>query len=217
MYRRAKAVKRKAVHYRLIEPASEAGVAMYALLEDLVEHHHNPELLDARIALAWATAWRPDVDGRVVLGKLQKATDLARELAPYDLVVLLRQAFWTDPRVTDPQRRALLDHELCHATWRCDDQGAPLLDERGRYVYRTRKHDIEEFRCIVDRHGAWTADLERFARTLQEAAVAAYTGCGTCVQGWVSIEGKVGRCACWTAYQERRRAWTDEAQDGVLG
>src|SRR5437762_245964 len=85
--------KRKAIAYELIVQGSETGTPMYALCRQLVAQHHA-ELRDARIALAWATAWKPDVDGRLTLGKCKKASDLDRELMAYDFVILLNRHFW---------------------------------------------------------------------------------------------------------------------------
>lgn len=141
---------------------------MYPMLNKLVEQHHE-ELTNARIALAWNTAWKADVDGRLKLGKCKKASDLDRELAAFDFVVMLQMEWWQNASVTDDQRRALLDHELCHATVRLDREGEPMRDERGRVVYRTRKHDIEEFSEIVERHGLYKRDLERFASAMRRS------------------------------------------------
>jgi hypothetical protein len=162
--------KLKAVSYRFIKPDSDAGERMYALLRDLILRHHE-DLKDARIALAWNTSWQPDVDGRCVLGKLQKVSDLDRELldGAFDFVIILRQEFWQDPRVTEVQRRALLDHELCHAAVKVDTDLEPVIDECNRVVYRTRKHDLEEFACIAERYGLWKRDLEIFDQAVTRA------------------------------------------------
>lgn len=157
--------KFKAVNYRLIDRASDRGKELYALLTDLVDAHHR-ELSGARIALAWNLSWKPDVDGRVTLGKCKKASDLDRELAAFDFVILLRQEFVDNPLVSDLQRRALMDHELCHAAVAYDGM-EPKVDERGRTVYRVRKHDIEEFAAIVERYGCYKRDLEAFAAALR--------------------------------------------------
>lgn len=116
MRQRQKKVKGpKRVSYELIDKNNETvGRPIYRLLRELVQDHH-PHLVNARIALAWCTSWKPDVDGRVVLGKCKKASDLDRELAAYDFIILLKKSFWQDLAVTAEQRRALLDHELCHA------------------------------------------------------------------------------------------------------
>lgn len=166
-----KTSKLKKVAYRFIPPDSEHGQPMYALLRELVGAYHT-ELRNARIALAWNVAWQPDVDGRMKLGMCRKAGDLDREIGgsePFDFVIILRRAFWQDEHVTDRQRRALLDHELCHATIKLDDHGEPAVDERGRLVYRTRKHDLEEFVEIGERYGCWKKDITEFARAVERA------------------------------------------------
>lgn len=159
------------VPYHFLRPDSDVGQPMYALLQQLVDAHHE-EIRDARIALAWQTSWTPDVDGHVTLGQCKKVTELEREVADllaYDFVILLRQEFWLDLMTTDLQRRALLDHELEHASVKLDDAGDPVLNERGRVVYRIRKHDLEEFSAIADRYGCWKKDLEHFATVLDRA------------------------------------------------
>lgn len=152
--------------YTLIEPETASSKPMYKLLETLVEKHHDG-LEDARIALAWNTSWKADADGRVKLGKCKIAGALDRALAPWDLIVILNQEFWTSPEVDDKQRSALLDHELCHAERALDAKGEPRVDAGGRALYRIRRHDIEEFGCIVERYGLWKQDLERFAAAIR--------------------------------------------------
>lgn len=160
--------KPKKVSYELLSRRSLIGEPIYRVLDEEVEAHHG-DLKEATIGLAWNTSWKPDVDGRVTLGKCKKASDLDRELAAYDFVILLRRDFWDSPSVTDAQRLALLDHELMHAAVKYDKHGDPVYDERGRIVYRIRKHDIEEFADIVERHGCYKRDLERFFAALQRS------------------------------------------------
>jgi len=87
----------------------------------------------------------------------------------FDFVILLNEEFWKSELTENRHREALLDHELCHATLKEDSYGEPVRDARGRLVYRTRKHDIEEFACIPERHGLWKHDLERFAQAIRRA------------------------------------------------
>jgi hypothetical protein len=169
--RRLGTKKAKRVAYRFIDPASDDGRGLYHLLRELIDQYH-PHLSDAKIALAWNISWGPDVDGRVTLGKCKKVGDLEREIADlqaYDFVIILQHAFWLDLRVTDLQRRALLDHELCHAAVKLDANGHPEVDERGRTVYRVRKHDLEEFACIGERYGCWKGDVVQFYQALEQA------------------------------------------------
>lgn len=211
--KRKKGAKR--VTYRLIEPTTEVGKPMYRLLRELVGKFHT-EVKEARIALAWNLGWKPDVDGRVILGKCKKASDLDRELAAYDFVIILRQSFWLDLSVTDAQRAALLDHELTHAAPRCDERtGEPIVDERSRVCYRIRKHDIEEFTEIVARHGLYTRDLELHgAVILERIKTEAYRGCDVCkaTPGFVPVGGDDGkqstytRCECWHRWREVRQS-----------
>ncbi len=201
--------KPKRTSYELIDPTSIPGRPIYTLLTEIVTSHHD-ELGAARIALAWCTSWVPDADGHVTIGKCVRATDLHRELAEFDFIILLRRSFWHDDRVTDAQRRALLDHELCHAGVRLDAHGDPAKDDRGRIVYRTRKHDIEEFTDIVKRHGCYKTDLEAFAKALQAKGVPEFTPCELCrdMPGWVYVEvggiKRATRCECFVRWQGQK-------------
>jgi hypothetical protein len=207
-----KQAKPKRVSFELIQRDSVIGHPMYCLLDELVDAYHR-ELQRARIALAWCTSWNADVDGRVTLGKCKRAGDLDRELASFDFVILLRQAFWTNEQVTAQQRRALLDHELCHAAVKLEPKsGEPVVDERDRLVYRTRRHDIEEFTEIVERYGCWTHEIEAFYAALRRAGQEPFTHCPECqpTPGWVPILDSQGvwrqsRCPCWLKWQELRK------------
>lgn len=83
-------------------------------------------------------------------------------------MILLNDTAWDG--LTTSQREALIDHELCHAAIVLDDDGQPKKDDRGRLVCRIKKHDMEEFRAVVERHGLWTADLEQIAQAAMNDA-----------------------------------------------
>jgi len=203
------------VAYQLIDRESATGKPMYQMLRRLVDAHHE-DLHDARIALAWCTSWRPDVDGRCVLGKCRRASELDRELAQFDFVILLRRTFWIDERVSELQRHALLDHELHHAAVKVNDRtGEPEYNERGRKIFRTRKHDLEEFTAIVERYGTWTRDVELFYAALRRGDAAGFTPCDECKDspGYVisdSLLPTVQRCACWLAWRDRQKDHDEE-------
>lgn len=139
----------------------------YKLMEEIVEAHH-PHLRDAKIAIAWRHGKKADSDGRIWLGQAKKGSDLDRALHGFDFVLLLNHEAW-NANLSEAQMRALLDHELCHCAVVVDTNGEPKVDEKGRTVYRLRKHDIEEFRDVVARHGLWKEDIREFV----EAAIKA--------------------------------------------
>jgi hypothetical protein len=154
--------KARAVKYELIP--HELGP--WRMLEKMLPNH--PHLTECRIALLWRIDLKPDVDGKLVLGKSQKISDCDKELAEFDWKILLNQEAYL--AFSDEQRAALVDHELSHIQVKRDaETGDPARDERGRVIYRNRKHDIEEFASIVERHGLYKCDLEAFAETVKKA------------------------------------------------
>lgn len=162
----AKQEGRKKLNYKLLARADFKET--YALLDKLIGAHH-PELAEAKIDLAWRFGFKEDKDGRLVLGRCKKCSDLDREAHDLDFIIILNHEFWNNAQTSDAQRAALLDHELCHAAVSLDEQGEEKQDEHGRYVYRVRKHDVEEFREIVERHGIWKQDLQQFAESIRQA------------------------------------------------
>lgn len=159
------AKKKKQSTYEIVR--EDDRPELYSLMRELVAEHHD-ELRDARIAIAWRHGWKPDADGRMTLGQLKKASDLDRQLHSFDLIVLLNFEVWESVNFTPAQQRALFDHELCHGALQLDAEDEPKTTPDGRLQYRIRKHDMEEFRQIVDRHGMWKGDIAAFV----EAAMA---------------------------------------------
>lgn len=157
--------KRKKVNVELI---TDERSEPYQILSEMLRHHG--EIRHARLALAWNIRLKPDTDGKLILGKCIKTTDLQKEFAEYDFVIALNREAWSGFSVE--QKRALMDHELCHAAPAEDEEGDQKWDERERRVWRIRKHDIEEFSEVVQRHGCYKRDLERFAEALAKKAKA---------------------------------------------
>jgi hypothetical protein len=160
----------KKVNFLLIPEQDALGKApeAYKLLQEVRDLHHG-ETRQARIALAWRLRTKPDKDGRIVLGKCIKVSDLHREFADYDFIITLNKEFWEEPTVTKEQRLALLDHEMMHAAPSYNGEtGEHEVDERGRYLFRTRGHDFEDFNDIIQRHGIWKRDLQRLADLLAQ-------------------------------------------------
>ena len=164
--------KPRAVNFDLIaEKIDGKRSEPYRVLDEMIKHH--PDIEHARIALAWRKRLRPDVDGHLKLGMCVKISEREKAVHPdtrYDFVILLNREVWQDIGFTIAKKRALMDHELCHAAPVLNKKTLePVYDDNGRAVYRSRKHDIEEFREIVERHGCYKADLEKFAEALLKA------------------------------------------------
>lgn len=159
-----KPAKPKAVNFVLI-PNDDRKTSPYRILEEVREKWHN-ETREAKIALAWRKRLKRDKDGHLMLGKCIKVGDLQKEFAAFDFIILLNQEVWHDPDFTREKKLALVDHEMCHAEVMLNKDFEKVRDERDRIVYRIRKHDIEEFRAVVGRHGCYKKDLEEFAKVL---------------------------------------------------
>lgn len=161
-------MKCKPVNYERFDRDSRDS-DVYELMDDLIAKYH-PDLAEANIILCWRTGLKEDKDGRLVLGQAKKASDAAKELAEHDFIIYLNHDFYRDASTTDEHRRYLLDHELSHcAPDKVEDANGnecQRTDERGRKLWRIRKHDIEEFTGVVNRHDVWMPNVQELARVI---------------------------------------------------
>ena len=155
--------KRKKVTVRIIKEKHAGEITEpHRLLTEIRKQFHA-HLEAAKIGLAWRMGWKSDTDGHMTMGQCRKSSDLDREMyAGFDFVILLNEEAW--PTLNDSHKRALIDHELCHAAITMDADGNPKYNDRDRLCCRVKKHDIDEFKCIVERHGLYTQDLEDIAK-----------------------------------------------------
>lgn len=160
-----KGPKAKKVAFELIDPNQKPQHETYRLMAQLRRDYH-PDTIEAKIAIAWRKGFKADVDGHLVLGKCVRTSDLQKEFSEWDFIILLNQEVWNSTEFTKEKKLALLDHELCHAAPALDKELEPKVDDRGRKVFRTRGHDVQEFQCIIERHGTYKKDLERFAEAI---------------------------------------------------
>jgi len=70
-----------------------------------------------------------------------------------DFIICLNWQIWIT--LTNSQKDALVDHELEHCKY--DKNDRPIMID----------HDIEEFTCVVDRHGLWTTGLQRMEQSMK--------------------------------------------------
>ena len=121
------------------------------LAKDIIEKHHE-ELLEARIgfifretSLRVSGKWRAAAISRIPAKEKSAGLEL-------DYLVWLSLEEWD--QMSTKQRRALVDHELCHA-----------VVKQGKWSLRG--HDIEEFTAIIDRYGLYSGALEQVATAVQ--------------------------------------------------
>lgn len=134
----------------------KAPESVLHLAEELIREFHE-HLQGANIGFVFrATA---DKSGdKLVLGKAAKVSARDKLYSNLDFIIWLAQDWWMG-LLTNHQRRALLDHELCHC----------IFDEETE-TYKLRGHDIEEFQEIIERYGLWDESLRHAGRALAVAA-----------------------------------------------
>lgn len=139
---------------------------------------HHPHLIDERVD--WAFNEEAEkVKGRVALATARKVTGLA---AYYGAEELPKDEFVQPPdyflisvwkkgwdKLSHLQRKALIDHELCHCRIVHTDNGEQL---------KIVGHDVEEFHQVVERYGSWMPAVEAFVKAAQSGQQNLF-GCGT--------------------------------------
>jgi hypothetical protein len=132
----------------------EASEDVVRVGREMITQYH-PDLEEANIGFLFRDTAQKSGD-RVVWGKASKVPDRLKPLLDYDFIIWIAEDLW-EGELTEQQREALVDHELCHCGF--NDNGKPVM----------RRHDIEEFKCVVERHGIWTDELAAFAEVIEEA------------------------------------------------
>lgn len=138
------------------------------IAEDLIQKYHQ-HLIDYSIKIEYVFVDKtPKSNGREVWGKCKKVTSLNAYLASPDpnkegsgdpfFVIIISEPIWD--LLSKDKKIALVDHELCHA-WAEENQKEDD-DESPPFKVSIKPHDLEEFSCIVRRHGLWREDVKEF-------------------------------------------------------
>ena len=122
---------------------SEAPIEVIHMAQELIDKYHH-DLQSINIGFVFRDRNGTN-RGRATLAACQKVPAQLKPYLDYDFIIWISEQAWTV--FSDKQRRALVDHELCHA--RTDEDEQPVLIG----------HDIEEFRVIIERYGYWKEDL----------------------------------------------------------
>lgn len=126
---------------------SKAPEEVLSLAAELIEAYH--EKLEGG---AIGFIFREDIqmkNGKRVLGSAAKVPAKVRPFVDLDFIITLDAMFYSG--APELQRRALIDHELCH----CD-----YSEEGDADVPKLVGHDFEEFAAIIRRYGLWSPDLQ---------------------------------------------------------
>lgn len=148
-----------------IDPKSKAN-NKYRVAEDvqkvaarLITEIHS-HLAEARIAYLFRDGtWLSK--GKEIFGKAYKAPEQWQLIANYELLVVINSDVWN--RMTLDQRKALIDHELCHFEKDEDEQGNPK--------WRLVAYDVEEFACVIRRHGLWSQEVRSFFESARQISL----------------------------------------------
>ncbi len=101
--------------------------------------------LDSEGGMTWAYARKVPIEMLVYDEKL-----------PWFIIVVNKYQW---DALDTGERKALIDHELCHCRIK--------IDKNGLRSAAMRKHDYSEFLGVVERHGAWTPSLKHMASHMQ--------------------------------------------------
>lgn len=125
---------------------TECDEGVYTSMHELInEFHLNLRNVETKCLFYDKPTKR---SGKIVLGTAEVVSPKFNYLTGIDFVISIYQGTWDI--MVEEQRKALLDHELCHCFVGEDKQGNP--------VYKIIPHDLEEFREIIERYGVDWAD-----------------------------------------------------------
>jgi len=123
----------------------------------LIPNYH-PEIATARMLYCFVSE-ASSKGGRKILGKVRKLSGFLEWIIGKDFVVEVAADMWNE--LDDQQRTALIDHLL----ERCYGEEN---EDTGEISWKIREPDVQEFGTILDRYGAWNADLHTFVSISKE-------------------------------------------------
>ena len=138
---------------------------------DLIPKYHQ-HLIDFSVRVRYAFVDKaPKSKGTEVWGTCRKVSGLnaflegqSTESDPF-FVITISKDVWDI--LSHEHRVALVDHELCHAFAEAKQQKDDAdsdddMETDNPVKLSTVPHDLEEFSCIVRRHGLWRDSIKDF-------------------------------------------------------
>jgi predicted metallopeptidase len=129
------------------------------MAKDLIREHH-PELVSLDIVYLWSNR-NMQKGGKEIIAKICKASALIKSLTGHDVIVIASYPQFQS--LTDKQKRACIDHELCHVLIDEDVAGTPKV--------KIVAHDVEEFGAVIERHGLYMSDLTMLGRVVRKVLI----------------------------------------------
>ena len=142
------------------------------IAEGLIDKYH-PHLVDAKEYIGYY--YREG--GQVTWGvKLTRNNPFINKLTEGEMVtIFVVRGDWENWSME--RRQAEVDHALCHIN---RSSAGKLTDEKGKLVeswedptdpknWSMRKHEVEDFCSVVERHGLYYGSLEKFAEAARNA------------------------------------------------
>ena len=129
----------------------EADALLVDMAQELIRLHH-PWLKEARIGFMY----RSEASGKGrhrMVGHARKVSEEMQVFLNFDFIIWIAEDAFAE--FSTAQRRALVDHELCH----CGGMDGE---------WKMRKHDFEEFHVIIQRHGLWDESLQLVKQALDQ-------------------------------------------------
>lgn len=143
------------------------------IANELIPQHHK-HLIDFQVKLRYVFVSKtPKTKGKEIWGTCRKISGLnayleggSKDDEPF-FVITISEPVWEV--LPHDKRVALVDHELCHA-WaevkqakdEADADADAEIEQDNPVKLSVKPHDLEEFSCIVRRHGLWREDIEDF-------------------------------------------------------
>jgi len=170
----------------------EDNSELYTMLHGLIGRYHS-HLEEAKIVL-YACDKNKNRANKVIIADASKASTKMKASTNADFTITVYMTPWSDLNMN--QKKACLDHELCHCGVHYepvkeavggtrggrqrfkvvrDEYGRVQYtneikrDENGEPKWRLLPHDLEEFRDIVARHGIWDEDIQSFKEVLDRS------------------------------------------------
>lgn len=146
----------------------------------LIDKYHQ-HLIDFQVKVRYLFVSKtPKSKGKEVWGTCRKISGLnayleggSKEDEPFFVITISRDVWDILPQ---EKREALIDHELAHAWAEVkqakDEADADVdaeIEQDNPVKLSVKSHDLEEFSCIVRRHGLWRVDIEEFVEAALKA------------------------------------------------